>query len=47
MKVMKRDKSGFTLVELMVTLAVSSIALAGMYGVYMLKDIIKTNISVS
>jgi prepilin-type N-terminal cleavage/methylation domain-containing protein len=34
MKVMKRDKSGFTLVELMVTLAVSSIALAGMYGVY-------------
>jgi len=34
MKVMKRDKRGFTLVELMVTLAVSSIALAGMYGVY-------------
>lgn len=34
MKVLKRDKRGFTLVELMVTLAVSSIALAGMYGVY-------------
>jgi prepilin-type N-terminal cleavage/methylation domain-containing protein len=34
MKAMKRDKRGFTLVELMVTLAVSSIALAGMYGVY-------------
>lgn len=34
MKVMKRDKRGFTLVELMVTLAVSSIALSGMYGVY-------------
>lgn len=34
MKVMKRDKRGFTLVELMVTLAISSIALAGMYGVY-------------
>jgi prepilin-type N-terminal cleavage/methylation domain-containing protein len=34
MKVMKRDQRGFTLVELMVTLAVSSIALAGMYGVY-------------
>lgn len=34
MKVMKRDKRGFTLVELMVTLAVSSIAMAGMYGVY-------------
>ena len=37
MKVMKRDKRGFTLVELMVTLAVSSIALAGMYGVYIYK----------
>jgi prepilin-type N-terminal cleavage/methylation domain-containing protein len=34
MKVIKRDKRGFTLVELMVTLAVSSIALAGIYGVY-------------
>jgi len=37
MKVMKRDKRGFTLVELMVTLAVSSIALAVMYGVYIYK----------
>lgn len=34
MKVLKRDKRGFTLVELMVTLSVSSIALAKMYGVY-------------
>jgi prepilin-type N-terminal cleavage/methylation domain-containing protein len=34
MKMVKRDKRGFTLVELMVTLAISSIALAAIYGVY-------------
>jgi prepilin-type N-terminal cleavage/methylation domain-containing protein len=34
MKTIKRDKRGFTLVELLVTLAISSIALAAIYGVY-------------
>ncbi|RPJ12817.1 MAG: prepilin-type N-terminal cleavage/methylation domain-containing protein, partial [Deltaproteobacteria bacterium] len=34
MKMIKRDKRGFTLVELLVTLAISSIALAAIYGVY-------------
>lgn len=34
MKTIKMDKRGFSLVELMVTLVISSIALAGIYGVY-------------
>lgn len=34
MKTNRMDRRGFTLVELMVTLAISSIALAGIYGVY-------------
>jgi type IV pilus assembly protein PilW len=34
MKANRMDRRGFTLVELMVTLAISSIALAGIYGVY-------------
>lgn len=34
MRTNRMDRRGFTLVELMVTLAISSIALAGIYGVY-------------
>jgi prepilin-type N-terminal cleavage/methylation domain-containing protein len=34
MKTIIRDKRGFTLVELLVTLVISSIALAAIYGVY-------------